>query len=358
LGGLTIESEHVVQPRRSRSRPLVRTILGSIPGLWRYAPLRWCALAALLAVYAVLSLSPFDWRFPEHVANGAIQHADGWSFPSPGIVLVDPLGDGLEAAALAETLDVRVEVRPLATRQSGPAGILTISGADRRNLALAQSSDDLILWLRGGDIDGRRVLRLEDVFAAGEWAAIDVRLQPGMLTVAIDGRQKLAVALPAAVLGTWDPGFRLAFGNATICNSPWLGDLRRAVIAGPDHATDYALATQVELPAGCRILRHPPKFTPLMSLDRKDALLNTVMYLPLGCLLGMMVRRRNRRAFVGLVLAIAGMSLAFEALQLLVPSRFPSIDDVIFNTAGGALGVWLAFGLMSRLTWWLHERRA
>jgi VanZ like family len=353
LGGLAIESEHVMQARRPRSRPLVRTI----PGLWQCAPLRWFALAALLAVYAVLSLSPFDWRFPEHLANGAVQLADGWSFPSPGIVLVDPPGDGLEAA-LAETLDVRVEVRPFATRQLGPARILTISGAERRNLALAQSGNDLILWLRGGDIDGRRVLRLEDVFAAGEWVAIDVRLQPGLLTVVIDGREKLAAAMPTAVLGTWDPGFRLALGNARTCNNPWLGDLRKAVIAGPDSATDYALARQVELPAGCRILRHPPKLAPLVSLNRRDALLNTVMYLPLGCLLGLMVRRRNRRAFAGLVLAVAGVSLTFEALQLLVPSRFPSIDDVIFNTAGGAIGMWLALALLPRLTWWLHERRA
>jgi hypothetical protein len=344
--------------RRPGPRPVIGTILGSIPGLWRVAPLRWSALAALLAVYAVLSLYPFDWRFPARVANGAVQLADGWSFLSPGIVLVDAPGDGLETAALAETLDVLVEVRPLATRQSGPAQILTIADADRRNLALAQASDDLILWLRGGDVDGRRVLRLEDVFKAGEWVAIDVRVRPSLLTVAIDGRQKLAVALPTAVLGTWDPGFRLALGNARACNSPWLGDLRKAVIAGPDGGTDYALAREVELPAGCRVLRHPPKLAPLVSLNRQDALLNTVMYLPLGCLLGMMVRSRDRRAFAGLVLAIAGTSLTFEALQVLIPSRFPSTDDVIFNTAGGALGVSLAFGLMTRLTWWLHERRA
>ena len=63
------------------------------------------------------------------------------------------------------------------------------------------------------------------------------------------------------------------------------------------------------------------------------------MYLPLGCLLGMMAHRRNWRSFTMLLLAIAGVSLTFETLQLLVPSRYPSIDDVIFNTAGGTLGV-------------------
>jgi VanZ family protein len=333
------------------------SILGVILDLWRLAPLRWSAMAALLAIYFVLSLYPFDWRFPGRVANGAVPLADGWSFPSAGIVIADPPPDGLEAATLAETLDVLLEVRPLAARQSGPARILTISDGRHRNLTLAQAGDDLILWLRGGGFGGRRLAPLEDVFAAGRWVAIEVRLRPGLLTIAIDGRQKLAAALTPAVLGTWDPGFRLTLGNARSCNRPWLGDLRKAVIAGPDGATDYATSRRVELPVSCRNLRHPPKLAPLVSLNKSDALRNTMMYLPLGCLLGLMARRRNRRAFAGLVLAIAGVSLTFEALQLLIPSRFPSIDDVIFNTAGGALGVWLGWWLMPRLTAWLSGRR-
>jgi hypothetical protein len=75
------------------------------------------------------------------------------------------------------------------------------------------------------------------------------------------------------------------------------------VIAGPDGGTDYALAGRTEAPAGCRILRHPPKLEPLIPLNRWDALRNAAMYLPLGCLLGMMVRRRNRQSFGALVLA-------------------------------------------------------
>jgi glycopeptide antibiotics resistance protein len=77
------------------------------------------------------------------------------------------------------------------------------------------------------------------------------------------------------------------------------------------------------------------------------------MYLPLGCLLGMMAHRRNRRTFGALVLTVAAVSLAFETVQLFIPSRFPSIDDLIFNSAGGALGVWLGFSLRRLLAvWW------
>jgi VanZ family protein len=329
--------------------------------LWRFAPLRWSALAALLAIYVVLSLEPFDWRFPARTANGATPLAEGWAFASAGILIADAPLEGFERAIEAETLDVSLEVRPRATGQMGWAPILTISqDAYRRNLTLAQDGDDLVLGLRSEDTRrrGRETARLEGVLAAGRWVAIDVRLRPGRLTVAIDGVPQLSAALPPAVLGTWNSGFGLALGNETTCNRPWLGDLRKAVIAGPDGATDYARAGRIEVPAGCRILRHPPKLAPLVRLNRWDALLNTLMYMPLGCLLGMMARSRNRRSFVALLPAIVGVSLTFEMLQLLVPSRFASIDDVIFNTAGGALGVCVGFWLMARLAAWLPERRA
>jgi VanZ family protein len=340
--------------------PGSRSILRSILGLWQLAPLRWSAFAALLAIYAVLSLEPFDWRFPDRVANGATPLAEGWAFEAAGILIADAPLDGFASATLAETLDVSLELRPRSTDLSGWASILTISRGTRRNLTLAQHGDDLVLGLRSEDTGrgGRETARLEGVLADDRWVAIDVRLRPGRLTIAIDGVPQLSAVLPPRVLGTWDAGFGLALGNETTCHRPWQGDLRKAVIAGPDGATDYARAGRIEAPAGCRILRHPPKLAPLVHLNRRDALLNTLMYLPLGCLLGMMARARNRRSFVALLPAIAGVSLTFEMLQLLIPSRYASIDDVIFNTAGGALGVWLGFWLMARLAAWLPERRA
>jgi VanZ family protein len=350
--GPAIESEDAIAAR-SPDR-------WSIPGLGQALALRWSALAVLLALYAVMSLEPFEWRFPSRVANGAIALADGWSFPTAGIVIADPPFDRLGKAIEAETLDVSLEVRPGATDQTGPARILSISqDAYRRNLTLAQDGDDLVLRLRSADTDrngtrdGRPVARLADVLAVGEWVAIDLHLRPGRLTIAIDGVPKLSAALPAAVLATWDTSFGVAFGNEMTCDRPWLGDIRNAVIRGPDGETTYAEQSQVELPAACRPMRHPPKLVPLVPLNLRDALRNIAMYLPLGCLLGMMAHRHNRRTFGALVLAVAAVSLAFETAQLFIPSRFPSIDDLIFNSAGGALGVGLGFWLNRRLAaWW------
>ena len=344
---------------RPRPPSLPGSILGAIVGLWRLAPLRWSALAALLAAYAVMSLQPFEWQFPRSLPNGATPLAEGWAFGSAGILIADAPLDDFAAAIEAETLDVFLEVRPRSTNLSEWAPILTISqGVQRRNLTLAQDDDDLVLELRSQDTSrrGEEAARLAGVFAAGRWVAIDLRLRPGRLTIAIDGMPMLAVALPPVVLGSWDPGSHLTLGNQTSCGRPWLGDLRKAVITGPDGATDYALTGRTETPAGCRILRHSPKLAPLVPLNRWDAVRNTVMYLPLGCLLGMMVRRRNRRSFGALLPVIAGVSLTFEILQLLIPNRYASIDDVIFNTAGGALGLCVGFWLMARLAPWLPER--
>jgi glycopeptide antibiotics resistance protein len=88
---------------------------------------------------------------------------------------------------------------------------------------------------------------------------------------------------------------------------------------------------------------------PLVDLDHNDAARNIAMYVPLGVLLGLMSRARSARMFGMLVLAIGGVSLAFECTQWFVPGRFPSVDDVIFNTLGGALGLWFSFWLMQRM---------
>jgi glycopeptide antibiotics resistance protein len=71
----------------------------------------------------------------------------------------------------------------------------------------------------------------------------------------------------------------------------------------------------------------------------EDAIRNTLMYIPLGVLLGVMMRTRARFAPACGVLVIVGVSVMFELTQLFVASRFPSIDDVLFNAAGGSLGL-------------------
>jgi hypothetical protein len=358
----------LAQVDSARLKPRIRRP-SSILALWQFAWLRWSALAVLFAVYALVSLEPFDWYLPTRLANGATQIADGWAFPTPGIVLAKwPLA-WLASAREAETLELSLEVRPGTSQRAGrthsqdiyTAHILSISeNPYNSNLTIAQEGNDLVLRLRSEDTDskGRRdghpVARLKNVLFAGEWVAIDLGIRPGRLTIAIDGQQELEAPLPPSVLATWNPDYDLALGNEVTCNRPWLGEIRNPVITASDGFTDYGEAHQVNRPGVCAW--PPPKLVPLAELDPVDAALNLPMYLPLGCLLGLMVLRRSRRNFLALVLVVLSVSLTFEFAQVFLTSRSPSIDDVIFNTLGGALGIWLGFRLAEHAAQWQPQR--
>jgi len=69
----------------------------------------------------------------------------------------------------------------------------------------------------------------------------------------------------------------------------------------------------------------------------RDVVFNFVLYLPVGALVVLNFRRRDRAAIGG---AIFGFLLSFcmEFLQVYVPGRDPSLSDVASNTAGALAG--------------------
>jgi hypothetical protein len=303
-------------------------------------------LAVLLTGYAFASLEPFDWEVPRQVPNRAERIAEGWRFAAPGIVIAEPPHTWLEAASAAETLELALVVRPLSAAQSGPARILTMSrDAHMRNLTLAQEDDELVLRLRTEDTDlnglraGKPFARVHDVFDGATWVAIDLRIRPRQLTIAVDGRPALVAALPPAVVRTWQPSFSLALGNETTCDRPWLGEIRAAVVRAPGRERNYSDAENARVPASCWAMGYAPVLVPLRLFLVEDVIRNTLMYVPLGVLLGLMVRSASYRAAVGGLLLVLGVSTTFEIAQLFVASRFPSADDVLFNTIGGGVGL-------------------
>lgn len=306
-------------------------------------------MVVALSVYAIASLEPFDWEIPTRVPNRAERTSDGWRFAAPGIVIAEPPHDWLEAASAAETLGLSLVIRPLSAAQSGSARILTMSrDAHMRNLTLAQEDDDLVLRLRTENTDlnglraGEPVARLEDVFRGGGWLSIDLRIRPRQLTIALDGQPALSAVLPPPVVRTWHPSFSLALGNEMTCDRPWLGEIRAAVVKVPGGERDYADAAAMHAPAACWAMGYPPALVPFRLFLLQDAIRNTLMYAPLGLLLGLMARSSSCAALFGGLLAILGISVTFEVAQLFVASRFSAIDDTIYNTIGGGLGLALA----------------
>ena len=79
-----------------------------------------------------------------------------------------------------------------------------------------------------------------------------------------------------------------------------------------------------------------PPFLCLLCSDRAvaDAVANVLLFLPLGVLLNL-----NGLWLREALLAALALSGSIEALQFLVPGRFPDLSDVLTNGGGGALGV-------------------
>ncbi len=82
---------------------------------------------------------------------------------------------------------------------------------------------------------------------------------------------------------------------------------------------------------------------------RLDVVVNVLAYIPLGILLCIGLTHRLRKtpwnsfiAFLLTCMAGLALSLGLESLQTYIPSRRPSILDVISNTAGAAMGAFIA----------------
>ncbi len=87
----------------------------------------------------------------------------------------------------------------------------------------------------------------------------------------------------------------------------------------------------------------------LTSLDRTTSatvfefLANIVLFVPLGLLL---VIAFSRAETWGVLLIGYSVSATIELMQTVLPSRYPTLSDVLANTLGTAIGCLLARGLI------------
>ncbi len=107
-----------------------------------------------------------------------------------------------------------------------------------------------------------------------------------------------------------------AVAGLTLAPRMIVGPARRAFL-------DWADATTLPLFGG-------------VAYAEAERLLNTVMFVPLGVALALLLPLR------GWPLAVAAgfvVSVAVEYLQAGIPGRVPDPPDVLWNTVGGAVGV-------------------
>jgi VanZ like family len=323
------------------------------------------ALAMALACYGALSLWPYNWHGGQLLLNAAEPAPDGGvRFRGPGIAVASDPPAWVEPAMHTDRLELSLRVRSLMPEQSGPARIFTFSSDPyRRNLMIAQGGTDLVIRLRtpstdaNGRVGSKEFARLPGVFATPEWVDIGVVIEPGRMRVKIDDEMELEQTLPPGALEGWDPSYRVALGNELTRNRPWLGEISRALVRTAGSTQNYALADDLDFPSILLLTNKFPKLVPFRDFNATDAVANLVFYFPLGVLFGLLLGAgsgdRSWRRAVGAVLLVAAVSLSMETLQVLVPRRAPSVDDLIFNTLGGALGVLLAIAA----TRWLGVAR-
>ena len=310
------------------------------------------ALAVIIAliVYAALLLWPYEWHGASF-GNGAEVVAEGGvRFAEPGIALAKtPLG-WVEAAMRTQALDLFLRFRSSVTEQTGPARLLTLSrDTFERNLMVGQEGRDLVIRVRlpgtdeNGLIDKRPVARLSNMFPTADWVDLRISIAQERLLITLGGEAVWEEPLTSPPLDGWNDSYDLAMGNEVTCNRPWLGEIDQAIFRSGDVAIDHAAQDMIDVPSAIVITEKPPKLTLFRGTSLQDAVLNLALYIPLGLLLGLLIHHLTGRPrwflVPGAMLFITIVSMTFEILQVLVPLRAPSIDDVIFNAIGGSVGV-------------------
>lgn len=320
------------------------------------ASLSRAAAVLVLALYLAIGLHPYHFSLPRVgiAENTAAVLPDGTLQlrpPGPAIARTREPPPWLASAIATSHLDLVLRIRPASPEQYGPARILTVSfDRRRRNLTLGQQGRDLIVRLRTPQTDWNGIpqIQVKDVFGQRRWHDLAVSVRPGRLTIEVDDQIVHEHPLPPHPLAGWDRSYRLALGNELNNSAGWLGEIAAATVSTPALSVDYIPSSILEIPRSVFVAKPAPKLIPLRQLDREDAIINVLGFIPLGFFAGFGAgsvpgsRRRVMLPFLFIVTA----SLTIEGLQFFTQTRQPSVDDLIMNTLGGGAGLlagrWIA----------------
>lgn len=318
-------------------------------------PRGWIAAAGMLLAYALAGLEPFHWKPPRLLENGVETRRNLIRFTAPGIIHSRMAPTWLPDAIRSHEFQVRLRVRSYSTAQSGPARIFTVSAnPSLRNLTIGQEGLDLVVRLRTPDstLNGTPPLTIPRFFSDSGWRDLELRVEPGRLTLLLDDQPALRAVLPREPLRDWNRGFRVAFGNELTGNRPWLGEISQAHVTVNGTETDYLDPRELEVPpmflAG---IKRPSVYPPDGLLrdrgSRWDMAFNFICFIPVGFVMGMLRGERGSFALAVAICAIA--SLSVEVTQFFFDQRNPSVSDWGLNVAGAVVGAWLARRLIVRV---------
>ena len=323
----------------------------------------WAALATALA----LSPYAFEWRCLICENGATVETAPpGLAFRSPGLARADVPSSFARRLAEAGTMTIEMTLAPGRVAQSGPARILTQSaGPYSRNFTIGQDRDALVLRFRTSDADrnGRNnKITLPGVFTDTDEIRLELTHDRTGTTVTVQGTETFKASDARADFTAWNDGFDLFVGNESTGDRPWLGVVRRLVIAGgPDAPAlvdlDFGGSAEAS-PASVQAsdLRIPRIFLHLVplrgeSFQLQDFILHMGMLLPVGFLAVLAFGRERHEATVFAVSTLIVLAYAFavEIAQHFTATRTMSALDFLWGALGGVLGAAAGHGVR-RLT--------
>jgi VanZ family protein len=259
--------------------------------------------------------------------------------------------------------------------------ILSYSGDEHNfNLSIDQFWDDIILRVRTGK-DGRsRELGIAKVADPANERRVSLALEYDGQTISayLDGRRKALQRIGLIDYSSWDTSSPLILGSQPNGENGWYGVIYKLAVVGrtvrPDELENipttipvtllYAfdertgMATRDQSAVNRTSLSWPERFIPyartILQSPRdywpkygrpspSDIIANVLIYIPIGYLVAAWLCRRGGR-WIGIAVPIftgSGLSLIIEIVQAYLPSRYSSTVDVMTNTAGTIIGLYL-----------------
>ncbi len=340
-------------------------------------------LTGSLFIYLLVVLGGCLWPFNFFQGNRVSwEPGGGLRFASPGIAYTQTDVSGLAGLS---SLTVLMHFLP---ESPGESSWILSCGLDfeRANFLVGLNWNQLVIEVNEG---GRRVRAgLRGVLERGKPVWLAMVVDTTGVTVYLDGTKKKHVGAALVSASSWQAGYPLVLGCRSDGKFPWDGVLYKvavldrpfeeaelrdpaSLIAGgkPVVYYDFTKGSGSLIPNGGEgkvgPLVVPKSFVPLrravlMDLAEiwvpmplwGDIVLNILAFIPIGLLVGAILRGRLG---VGSVILVAlgvcfTLSLGIEVLQSYLPGRWSTFTDVAANTAGGVLGValWLS-GLAARM---------
>jgi hypothetical protein len=310
-------------PKDAESSRLT-VICAQVPAGGRHA-----VLFGLIIAYLLATTYPYSLR-----TNGAELSESKAIFSSPGTLI----WTGPDIDFGTEAIAIRLLLKSYFSYQTGPARILTISRDHHHsNLTIGQDDSNLVIRLRRerDEFLGLPPFVVRGVFRhKNVLTSIEVDVQKDKLDVYVNSELRLSQSLRTSPFRFWDPSYRIALGNEHTWERPWLGEIHLArirVAAQEIDVLDRAHIAKAEF---------SDEFFPRLVLlpnQARDPVINLLVMIPFGFVTAWAVRRHRVARSMAIWFIVATCA---EAIQALVPGRYPTLSDLVLNVLGVGLGAW------------------